>query len=74
MHPDPGPVFANTGLDNLRFLKRVQAGDSVQVELTVKMKTKCNDEYGEVRRHVPVSNQDGDAVAEYELLNVVAYA
>ena len=70
--PDPGPVLANTGLDNLRFMKPVAAGDSISVELTVKGKTPRNPEYGEVRWHVRLHNQDKDIVAEYELLTMNA--
>ncbi len=68
-----GPVLANTGLDNLRFMKPVQAGDSIAVRLSVKAKTARNDEYGEVRWHVTLTNQDGDMVAEYELLTMNAF-
>jgi oxepin-CoA hydrolase/3-oxo-5,6-dehydrosuberyl-CoA semialdehyde dehydrogenase len=73
VQPDPGPVLANTGLDNLRFMKPVQAGDSIKVQLTVKAKTPRNDDYGEVRWHVTLTNQDDEAVAEYELLTMNAY-
>ncbi|WP_417475523.1 phenylacetic acid degradation bifunctional protein PaaZ [Leisingera sp.] len=73
VQPDEGPVLANTGLDNLRFMKPVSAGDSIQVRLTVKKKTPRNDEYGEVRWHVTLTNQDGDIAAEYELLTMNAY-
>jgi oxepin-CoA hydrolase/3-oxo-5,6-dehydrosuberyl-CoA semialdehyde dehydrogenase len=73
VQPDPGPVLANTGLDNLRFMKPVQAGDSIKVQLTVKAKTPRSDEYGEVRWHVTLTNQDDEAVAEYELLTMNAY-
>lgn len=73
VEPNPGPVLANTGLDNLRFMKPVVAGDSVKVRLTVKKKTKRNDEYGEVRWHVTLTNQDDELVAEYELLTMNAY-
>ncbi|MEL6617394.1 MAG: phenylacetic acid degradation bifunctional protein PaaZ [Pseudomonadota bacterium] len=72
VQPDPGPVLANTGLDSLRFMKPVQAGDSIRVVLTVKAKTPRNPEYGEVRWHVTLLNQDGDKVAEYELLTMNA--
>lgn len=72
VHPDPGPVLANTGLDNLRFMKPVQAGDSIKVHLTVKAKTPRTADYGEVRWHVRLSNQDDEAVAEYELLTMNA--
>lgn len=70
--PDPGPVLANYGLDNLRFQKPVSAGDTLTVRLTAMHKTKRNDEYGEVRWHVTVRNQDDEQVAEYELLTMNA--
>lgn len=70
--PDPGPVLANTGLDALRFMKPVEAGDSISVRLTVKAKTPRNPEYGEVRWHVSLFNQAADLVAEYELLTMNA--
>jgi len=73
VQPDPGPVLANTGLDSLRFMAPVQAGDSIKVRLSVKAKTPRNDEYGEVRWHVTLTNQDDAAVAEYELLTMNAY-
>ncbi|KAG1702893.1 Bifunctional protein PaaZ [Nymphon striatum] len=73
VQPDEGPVLANTGLDNLRFMKPVEAGESIKVRLTVKQKTPRNDEYGEVRWHVSVSNQNDELVAEYELLTMNAY-
>ncbi|ABD53575.1 phenylacetic acid degradation bifunctional protein PaaZ [Jannaschia sp. CCS1] len=72
VEPNEGPVLANTGLDNLRFLKPVSPGDSIAVDLTVMDRKSRNDDYGEVRWHAEVSNQDGDAVAEYELLTMVA--
>ncbi len=73
VEPNEGPVLANTGLDGLRFMKPVVAGDSIKVRLTVKSKTKRNDQYGEVRWHVTMTQQDDDLVAEYELLTMVAY-
>ncbi len=72
VQPDPGPVLANTGLDNLRFMEPVVAGDSIKVRLTVKHKTPRNDEYGEVRWHITLTNQNDQAVAEYELLTMNA--
>ncbi|WP_417423657.1 phenylacetic acid degradation bifunctional protein PaaZ [Hoeflea sp.] len=71
--PDPGPVLANTGLDGLKFMKPVSPGDAISVALTVKRKTRRTDEYGEVRWHVAVLNQDGDDVAEYELHTMNEY-
>ncbi len=73
VEPNEGPVLANTGLDTLRFMKPVVAGDQIKVRLTVKKKTKRTEEYGEVRWHVTLTNQDDDQVAEYELLTMVAY-
>ena len=34
-----GPVIANYGMDNLRFVEPVKIGDSIQVELTCKQNT-----------------------------------
>ena len=73
VEPNPGPVLANTGLDNLQFLKPVVPGDSIKVRLSVMKKTRRNDEYGEVRWHVALTNQDGEPVATYELLTMVAF-
>ena len=73
VEPSEGPVLANTGLDGLRFMKPVEAGDSIKVRLTVKKKTPRTDTYGEVRWHVTITNQDDDLVAEYELLTMNAY-
>lgn len=73
VEPDPGPVLANTGLENLRFMQPVPPGDKIKVRLTVKQKTKRNDEYGEVRWHVSLTNQKGQLVAEYDLLTMVSY-
>lgn len=73
VQPDPGPVLANTGLDNLRFMAPVTAGDSIRVRLSVKHKTPRNDDYGEVRWHVTLYTQDDAVAAEYELLTMNAY-
>ena len=73
VEPNEGPVLANTGLDSLKFMKPVEPGDSISVELTVKHKTPRNEQYGEVRWHVRLNNQDNDQVAEYELLTMVSH-
>lgn len=73
VEPGEGPVLANTGLDNLRFMKPVEAGDSIKVRLSVKLKTPRNEEYGEVRWHVTLTNQADELVAEYELLTMNAF-
>ena len=66
--PDPGPVLANTGLENLRFLTPVYPGDSIRVELTVRAKSLKSEETGVVRWAVEVFNQKGELVATYDLL------
>ena len=38
--PKKGPVLANYGLDNLRFVQPVYPGDTLQVKLTCMRKTK----------------------------------
>ncbi|MBI1364339.1 MAG: phenylacetic acid degradation bifunctional protein PaaZ [Alphaproteobacteria bacterium] len=70
--PAPGPVLANYGLDDLRFLTPVSPGDSIKVRLTAKSKKKRNDDYGEVRWDVSVTNQKGEPVASYDLLTMNA--
>ncbi len=73
VQPDPGPVLANTGLNGLSFQKPVSPGDSIRVRLTCKRKTRRTDTYGEVAWNVTLTNQDGDQVAQYELLTMVSY-
>lgn len=70
--PAPGPVLANYGLDELRFLTPASPGDSIRVRLTAKSKKRRNDEYGEVKWDVTVLNQKDDTVATYELLTMNA--
>ncbi len=73
VEPSEGPVLANTGLDNLRFMKPIEAGETIKVRLTVKKKTPRNEEYGEVRWHVSLTDGEGELAAEYELLTMNAY-
>lgn len=71
--PAPGPLLANYGLDNLRFLKPVSPGDEIKVRLTVKQKQAARlPAYGEVRWDAEVFNQNGETVARYELLTMSA--
>ena len=71
--PDPGPVLASFGVDNLRFLTPVKAGDSIAVSLTVKQITpRSSADYGEVRWDALVTNAEGDPVATYDVLTLVA--
>jgi oxepin-CoA hydrolase / 3-oxo-5,6-dehydrosuberyl-CoA semialdehyde dehydrogenase len=66
--PDPGPVLANTGLENLRFLTPLYPGDSMRVELTVRSKSLKSEETGVVRWAVEILNQKDELVATYDLL------
>jgi oxepin-CoA hydrolase / 3-oxo-5,6-dehydrosuberyl-CoA semialdehyde dehydrogenase len=73
VQPDPGPVLANYGLENLRFLTPVYPGDALTVTLTCKQITPRDDAaYGEVRWDADVTNQDGAPVARYDVLTLVA--
>ena len=71
--PDPGPCLANYGLERLRFTRPVYPGDTLRVALTCKQKSaREGEDYGEVRWDVVVTNQDGDTVATYDVLTLVA--
>jgi oxepin-CoA hydrolase / 3-oxo-5,6-dehydrosuberyl-CoA semialdehyde dehydrogenase len=71
--PDPGPCLANYGLERLRFTRPVYPGDTLRVALTCKQKSaREGEDYGEVRWDVAVTNQDGDTVATYDVLTLVA--
>ncbi|MDQ1537930.1 MAG: oxepin-CoA hydrolase / 3-oxo-5,6-dehydrosuberyl-CoA semialdehyde dehydrogenase [Actinomycetota bacterium] len=70
--PEPGPVLANYGLENARFLKPVAAGDSIRVTLTTKKITaRESDDYGEVCWDAVLHNQDDETVANYDVLTLV---
>ena len=71
--PEPGPVLANYGLENLRFLTPVYPGDELTVTLTAKQITpRENADYGEVRWDAEVTKQDGSSAAKYDVLTLVA--
>jgi oxepin-CoA hydrolase/3-oxo-5,6-dehydrosuberyl-CoA semialdehyde dehydrogenase len=71
--PDPGPVLANYGLDNLRFLTPVYPGDTLTVTMTCKeKKARQTEDYGEVRWDLQITQQDGNTVATYDVLTLVA--
>lgn len=75
--PAPGPVLANYGLDNLRFVAPVAIGDTIRARLTCKRKVDRNrtDEkgvgQGVVVWDVQVTNQDDELVASYDILTLV---
>jgi oxepin-CoA hydrolase/3-oxo-5,6-dehydrosuberyl-CoA semialdehyde dehydrogenase len=71
--PEPGPVLANYGLENLRFLTPVKPGDALTVTLTAKQITpRVDTDYGEVRWDADVTNASGESVAKYDVLTLVA--
>ncbi|WP_093344363.1 phenylacetic acid degradation bifunctional protein PaaZ [Pseudonocardia ammonioxydans] len=71
--PDPGPVLANFGVDGLRFLTPVRFDDELTVTLTCKQITPRESAgYGEVRWDADVTRQDGESVARYDVLTLVA--
>ncbi len=76
VEPSPGPVIANYGLENLRFVEPVAPGDTIQVQLSVKKKIKKQargDEKpnGVVVWAIKVTNQDGKPVAVYDIMTLV---
>jgi oxepin-CoA hydrolase/3-oxo-5,6-dehydrosuberyl-CoA semialdehyde dehydrogenase len=71
--PDPGPVLANYGIDNLRFLTPVYPGDELTVTLTCKAITPRGESaHGEVRWDAEVTKQDASVAAQYDVLTMVA--
>ncbi|MTV25879.1 phenylacetic acid degradation bifunctional protein PaaZ [Nitriliruptoraceae bacterium ZYF776] len=71
--PDPGPVLANYGLENLRFATPVYPGDRISVTLTCKDKVaRAGSDQGTVTWDAQVRNQDGEVVAAYDVLTIVA--
>ncbi len=73
VEPARGPVLANYGLDELRFLKPVQPGEAIEVRLTVKSKNPRNADYGEVRWDVEITS-GGETCATYDLLTMNAHS
>ena len=73
----PGPVIANYGMDNLRFVEPVKIGDTLQVELTCKQKTPKTLRDPEQKPHgvvvwdIKVKNQRNELVATYDILTLV---
>lgn len=77
VEPSPGPVIANYGLENLRFIEPVAPGDTIRVKLSVKRKVKKAprpDEQatGVVVWAIEVTNQNEEPVAIYDILTLVA--
>ncbi|HSY15903.1 MAG TPA: phenylacetic acid degradation bifunctional protein PaaZ [Jatrophihabitantaceae bacterium] len=75
--PAPGPVLANYGIDDLRFLKPVYPDDELTVTLTCKSIVPRGDsEHGEVRWDADVTRggagRTAESVATYDVLTMVA--
>jgi len=74
--PAPGPVLANYGLENLRFVKPVYPGDAIHVRLTCKQRTAKDTPEGGIPQgvvawDVEVRNQRQEPVAIYTILTLV---
>ena len=71
--PPLGPVLANYGIDGLRFTQPVRPGDRIRVRLTCKEKSlRIGQGYGEVRWDTQITNQNGETVAQYDVLTMVS--
>jgi len=77
VHPAPGPVLLNYGLEDLRFIAPVAPADTIRAKLIAKKKTtrqqRSTDKfpYGMIWWDVEVTNQDDLLVAEYTILTLV---
>lgn len=75
--PGQGPVIANYGLENLRFIEPVAIGDTIKVKITAKKKIKKakrpEDKFttGVVVWDIQITNQHDDIVALYDILTLV---
>ncbi|HEY5774716.1 MAG TPA: phenylacetic acid degradation bifunctional protein PaaZ [Xanthomonadales bacterium] len=78
--PAQGPLLANYGLENLRFLEPVGIGDTIRVRLTAKQKIhkakRPDDKFatGVVVWDAEITNQDHVTVAVYDILTLVERA
>lgn len=75
--PKKGPVLANYGLEECRFIKPVYVGATIGVKLTVKEKISKEKREGEqangvVKWQVDVYDQEGETVALATILTLVA--
>ena len=75
--PGKGPVLANYGLEECRFLKPVYVGATIGVRLTVKEKIEQDKREGEIPRGivkflVDVYDETGETVALATILTLVA--
>ena len=75
--PAPGPVLANYGLENLRFIEPVGIGDTIRTKITAKKKIRKDKRPHEAQAtgvvvwDVEVTNQNDKIVALYDILTLV---
>ena len=75
--PPKGPVLANYGIDELRFIKPMYIGATMHVQLTCKEKIAQEDREGEIPRgivkwQVDVIDQENETAALATILTMVA--
>ena len=73
VHPAKGPVGANYGLDNCRFIRPIYHDDTIQVRLTCKEKVERDSRgkehpSGVVKWYEEIFDQDGELVAMATIL------
>lgn len=76
VHPAKGPVGANYGLDNCRFIRPIYHDDTIQVRLTCKEKVERDSRgkehpSGVVKWYEEIFDQDGELVAMATILTLV---
>ena len=76
VHPAKGPVGANYGLDNCRFIRPIYHNDTIQVRLTCKEKVERDSRgkehpSGVVKWYEEIFDQDGELVAMATILTLV---
>ena len=76
VHPSKGPVGANYGLDECRFIRPIYHNDTIQVRLTCKAKVERDAKgqeppAGVVKWYEEVFDQDGELVAMATILTLV---
>ena len=70
--PAPGPVLANYGMENLRFVAPAYIGDTMQVRIACKQKTRrFGEDRGIVSWDVEIINQRAETLATYVILTLV---
>jgi len=76
VHPAKGPVGANYGLDNCRFIRPIYHNDTIQVRLTCKEKVERDSRgkehpSGVIKWYEEIFDQDGELVAMATILTLV---